>query len=251
MEQIRTIILPAHKFALRYCTQYLKLLIKPCLFMVLGIIFLLLCFLNPVFAIFALFITIPSLCYGFWKGYCITYLLNFAAFGFLKNSDMALESYLNSFKAREKDFIKYISFCAILSLAFYIPVFYLFFKNVSKFDLSNPVSVITNSFFAFILFSIISIALIPFSNYLTQAYFFKKENENYFSLFINCYKNLDWIGIIIAVANIVITLIISSLNTFILPLLIILNLYFYSINMFWYYSRQDRQSNTVCITKNN
>lgn len=242
MEKLKLLLSLSHKFCLKYALEYFKMLLKPCIIGFIGFIFVPLCFINPIFAFCALFITLPCLFYSFWRGFCITYLLNYAALSFVKNEAvLELKTYENSFKAQEKDFIRYISFCAFVVLILYLPCVFFVFKNMSLLFGTNPnFSAIIKEFIGALLYSFsVSIILVPFTNYFTQSYFFKKDNENYFNLFFNCYKNLNKEGLIIAFIIALITFTISSLNVFLLPLLLVLNLYYYSINTFWYYSRNN------------
>lgn len=242
MEKLKLLLSLSHKFCLKYALEYFKMLLKPCIVGLIGFIFVPLCMVNPIFALCAIFITLPCIFYSFWKGFCITYLLNYAALGFIKKeTGLELKAYENSFKAQEKDFIKYISFCAIIVLIFYLPCVFFIFKNLSLLIGANPnYMAIIKDFLGILLYSFtISIILVPFTNYFTQSYFFKKDHENYFNLFLNCYKNLNKEGLIIAFGITLLTFIISSLNVFLLPLLLVLNLYYYSINTFWYYSKNN------------
>ncbi len=240
MENLKSILIKSNSFSFRYILEYLKLLIKPCLIAIFGFIFLTLSFLNPIFAVFALFITIPCLCISFWQGFCITYILNCAALNFKKGQGcLSLADYLNVIKGN-KDFIKYISFCAFFTLICFSPSVYLIFKNLNSIislETTNYFVIITK-FIGLFIFSVINgLILVPFTNFFTQAYLFKKDNESYFDLFINCYKYLNKDGLIIAYGITILVLLLTTINVIFLPLAIILNLYIYSINTFWYASR--------------
>jgi len=238
MEKLKILFKLGLKFEKAFFTQYSLLLLEPLKYIIVGVLCLLLMFIHPVLALVSLFVATPLLCYGILKGYILTHYLNYAAVDFLKASkrkNIILKNYKSAFF--EKDFIKYISFCAVLTLLFFIPVLYKFIKTATHSgvyaltDLNNVLNII-------VLALLISLLLIPFTNYLLQAYIFKKNNENYFHLFLNCYKKLDWIGFLIAFLFTIISLILSAINPIFLIFLMFLNPFIYSINTFWYYSRK-------------
>ena len=83
-------------------------------------------------------------------------------------------------------------------------------------------------------FLVNTIVLAPFLNYVLCALYFKKDNENYFKLFFNCYKHLNLLGILIAI---LITLASYMGGVIYIILALFLNPFVYSINTFWYSAR--------------
>lgn len=245
MKKIKLLLSLSHKFCLKYALEYFKMLLKPCMVGLIGVVFVPFCIASPIFALLPLIITLPCLFYAFWRGFCATYLLNYASLSFIKQeTGLELKAYENAFKAQEKDFAKFVSFSALVVLICYLPCVFFVYKKIPLFIslMASNTDFITmmQEFNEIVLYSfIVELVLVPFTNYFTQSYFFKKKNENYFNLIFNCYKNLNKEGFLIALIITLITSIISSINIFLLPLLIVLNLYYYSINTFWYYSKNN------------
>ena len=77
-------------FFRKYLKEYLTLLVKPVLIGILGIFAMLFMFINPLFSILGLFVTIPCVFYSFWRGITVTYTLNYAAYNMYKNGSNSL-----------------------------------------------------------------------------------------------------------------------------------------------------------------
>lgn len=242
MEKLTILFKLSHKFTLKYLKSYFMIMLKPILIGSLGIVFLFTISLKPIFALLGLFVTLPCIFYSFWRGYFITYALNDVAYRFInKEENISIEDSINYLKPKEGDFAIYISICSILSILCFSPTFiYIFSKyQQNSINLNGDITSILSILGEFVLIGLINlIILMPFFNFVTQAYYFKKEEENLFNVILNCYKYLNPIGIMLII-------IINLANTFLsqiafiiyLPLIIILNLYTYSLNTFWFYSR--------------
>ena len=245
MSKINKYLRLSKKFAKKYTKEYLLLMAKPILVGLVGFMFVQFALKNPFFIFFVFLITFPCIFWAFWKGYVITYALNYAAYDFYDNeNDYTLLDFIEQNKNKEKNLALYLSFCAIVSIILFLPTI---LSSVSILGalFTNPAGIMTmlNKFVStFVIFLINSIILIPFINFMTQAYFFKKDHENFSDAFINCYKYLNKDGVIIAIA----ISIISSLPGLINPvlqgiLMLLLNTYFYSINTFWFYDRVNKK----------
>ena len=224
-----------NKFAYEYIVSMLKFI----LIGVIGLIFVSLAKANPIFALCLLFITIPAFCYSFWKGYVVTYGLNFAALDYITKSPLKpFKKYVELAFEQEKGLIGFVSFMAIITALGFIPSCIYFANNISVEQLIiDPLEAIIDSKSIIIFLIINSAILAQFINFSLQAFFFKKQ-ENYFVLLINCYKNTGLGGFIIS--NIIVGFV--SLIGFKAPIIyaiifLPLNLLIYSINMFWYYSK--------------
>lgn len=221
-----------YKFSQKYLAEYLKELIKPIIYSIIGIfvffILMTLSFLNPLIVLLAL-ISIPILCWSCWKGYVITYALIPCADNFIKNTAIPLKNYINEVKKVEGQLAKFVCFVAAITLILYIPTFvYTIYSpkfNIFM-DIFDLISLFDNKCFL-----ISNIIMASFLNYYLCAFYYKKEKENYFQLFLNCYKKLDVIGITIAL---LFTLISVKGGILYLILALFLNPIIYSINTFWY-----------------
>jgi len=235
MKKILILLKLCYKFSKKYTADYLTSLAKPILFAILGILFLIIGTMNIKFIILA-FLSIPFTCYAFWKGYLITYGLIFCADDFINKNSVKYSEYKIKAIRQEKEFAKYICFVAVLSLIFYVPSLFYLIKTIPfSIDLFlNPSNLLSYQNIIDNTFLINSIVLSPFLNYALCAYYFKKDNENYFNTILNCYKKLDIIGLTLAV---IITLISYKGGIIYLILAILLNPFIYSINTFWYSSR--------------
>lgn len=245
MSKINKYLRLSKKFSKKYIKEYLTLMLKPIIIGLVGFTFVQIALKNPFFIIFVFLITFPCIFWAFWRGYVITYALNYAAYDFYDDeNDYTLLDFIEQNKDKEKNLALYLSFCAIVSIILFLPTI---LSSISILGalFTNPAGIMTmlNKFVStFVIFLINSIILIPFVNYMTQAYFFKKDYEKFSDVFINCYKYLNKDGIIIAFA---ITLT-ASLPGLLNPLLqgiimLLLNIYFYSINTFWFYDRINKK----------
>lgn len=242
MKKLKILFKLSFKFFKKYFSQYFVLMLKPIVVTIIGLLSIFLAFISPLLAIVALFISIPCVCYGFWRGFIITYSLNIAALNFIKNnSNTSLSDCYNNALEKEKDFAKYVCFYALINILGFLPVIIYFFHLIPltefPFILNDPIILKSKLIPIVCLILVNTIILLPFLNYATQAFLFKKE-ENYIQLFLNCYKKLDMTGFLIAL---IINLIVFVLNYFFLKIYLltfmIINVFVYSINTFWYYSR--------------
>ncbi len=230
------------KFFKRYLKEYFLLLLKPLLIGIIGILSVLLAFIDPIFGIVSLFISIPCICYSFWRGYLITYSLNLASYNFIKkNAVLSLENCYKAVLQDEKRFAMYVLFYALATIIGYIPTIIFTVISVGNTDLAtiinNPFDIINTMLPVFIVSVINSLVLLPFLNFSLQAYTFKKD-ENFIQLFLNCYKKLDLTGFIIAFIVSGFSFVISAVNIVLYFLtFIFINLIVYSVNTFWYSSR--------------
>ncbi len=241
MSKINKYLKLSKEFAKKYIKEYFILMLKPIIIGLLGGVFVELSLKNPFFIIFVFLITFPCIFYSFWKGFVVTYALNYAACDFYKNeSDYSLLNFIEENKTKEKNLALYVSFCAIVSIILFLPTI-LSSTSILGALFTNPAGIIamTNKFIStFIIFLINCVVLIPFVNFMTQAYFFKKDDENFTDAFINCYKYLDKEGIIIALIICIITSLPGLLNPILQGIImLILNVYIFSINTFWFYDR--------------
>lgn len=244
--KIKSIIALSHAFAKKYILQYFNVMKKPMIVGIIGYIFFALIEIHPNFAIGALLVTIPAIFYSFWRGFVITYALNQASCEFLKGNEQALPllEIITINKTKEKEFARYIGLVALICTLIFLAIVFTAFVNIIVFLLE------------IIIFILISA---PLLNFLTQAYFFKKENENFLKLYKNCF-NIDKLGVIVILliyfistivglipslfaslfnsSNLFVTVSLNILNFLIgLVLFLGLNLYIYSINTFYFKTR--------------
>ncbi len=240
MKKLLILLKLCFKFSKKYMMQYLSQLLKPIFIAVIGIaifgISLLLTYYfgSPIFSFVAL-LSIPCICYAFWRGYVITYALIPCAEGFVKENTKPLKQFITDYKIKEGALAKYVCFIALLTLVLYIPACVYTSKILPSGDfmttLSNIKEYLKPVNRAFLINSLI---LAPFLNYALCAFYYKKEKENYFQLFFNCYKKLNLLGLLLALI-----IILFSFKQIILYfiLALFLNPLIYSINTFWYLSR--------------
>ena len=229
-------------FFRKYLKEYLTLLVKPVLIGILGIFAMLFMFINPLFSILGLFVTIPCVFYSFWRGITVTYTLNYAAYNMYKNgSNHSLKELCVLTKKKEKELAAWITYVAILSTLGYIPAFILssVFASFSLADLFNfpygTMQFLQNfmSFKVMSLFILNTLILIPFLNFSQQVFFFKKPQENFYNLTLNCYKKIDIKGYILAFLIVLAGFILTS-NSLLIFLIFFFNVYIYGVNMFWW-----------------
>ena len=231
MKKLSLLLKLCFKFSRKYLKQYLIALKRPFIAGIIGFFIFLFCMVNPFIAIFGL-LSIPFLCYSFWKGYLITYALIPCADNFIRENSQPFNDFVVNIKKQEGALAKFVCFIALLTIVFYLPSIIYIIKLLVSGDLmtvvTNSSKEIDNAFFINTLF------LFPFLNYALCAFYYKKDTENYFKLFLNCYKKLDILGIFIAL---IITLFSYKLLVIYLISAIFLNPLIYSINTFWYFSR--------------
>lgn len=234
MEKLKILIKLSYKFTKKYTPQYVNLLAKPLIAVVMGIFFMIFIGVNPLISL----LSIPCFCYAFWRGFFTTYALNYAAYDFRKeNTGLSLCDFYKKLKDKESNFALYITFCAFLTLIFYIPTFkYSINAILGSNILSDPYSIIAVMHEIKNIILINTLFLLPFLNYMTQAYFFKKENENFIQLFLNCYKKLDLTGLLVCIIISVIGFLLNYTGIIIL-LFFVFNPFCYAINTFWYSTR--------------
>lgn len=233
------------KFFKKYIKEYLRLLLKPVAVGCLGFIVLFLTFLNPIFALLAIFVTFPCIFYSFWRAYMITYSLNPAAYAFLKNGSGKLADFYNLTLKNEKELALWVSYTALVSLVVFIPSF------VAA-TVFNPVPV--SEFFNYPLgmidflrglynpkiiavYFLNMLVFLPF-NFSTQAFCLKKQNESFLKITLNCYRKIDVLGFFIALFVSLATAKLSSdaLLIFLMPVFMV---FVCPLNLFWYLSRKN------------
>lgn len=242
-EQLKIIFNLSKKFTKIFFLTYLKALLIPVLVGFFGtiagifILFYGINLLNSIIIILGGTILAFCLTYAIWKGLLATYVLNYAAIDFLKSAykKTTFQNYLKAFKPKEKDFIAYLTFCSFVLIVLYLPFLYTGLKQVSLADLATLDFILKNKKLLAV-FSLNTLFLAPFINFVFQAYFFRKDSENYFNLFLNCYKKLDLTGFAIAFTITLFTFVLSF-NPVLSILIILLMPTVFSINAFWYYSR--------------
>lgn len=227
MKKMNILLKLSLKFAMKYLKGYLYSLVKPLCAFLGGVLVLVFCINIPQIALLGL-LSLPLFFFGFWRGFMVTYALNLASCTFTKqSSSLDFAEYYNLSLKDEKELAKWVTFCAITSIALYCPTI-LFVLNSPNIIKSMPQ--------VFIVFLINTLLLAPFLNYFTQAFFFRKKDENYFDLFLNCYKKLDSTGILIALIITIGMMLVSS-TPFYAIIALFANIFIYSINTFWYSSR--------------
>ena len=245
MNNINSYLKLGYEFLKKYCCEYFRMLLLPFACALIGILLVILTTINPMFGFLALIIGIPSICFAFWRGYIATYALNFMAYDFHKKNEMLnLKKYVE--KVDKKELAKYLGFCAFITLICYLPTFIFISKTINIGALFlNPLSLLSNqtALFSICLISMLNtILFIPFLNFYNQALVFKQQNESYMNLFLNCYKNLNNAGLILASIFVIAGVIISSFGPFLYGILaLLLNLITFSVNTFWYSERCQKE----------
>ena len=238
MEKLNLFFKLAYKFSQKYLVQYLAELKNPFIYLIIGIALLLTIKLGAVFAILAL-LSIPFICYAIWRGFVVTYALIPCADDFIKAQSGYFSSYVK--KINEKDFGLYITFVALMTIIIYLPTilsgFNIVKSLISSFSAGNvSMSSISELFQIFEILILNTIIAIPFLNYFLVVYYYKKRDESYFSLFLNCYRKLNAEGILIMLFVFFVFLILQS-NTYLTPLALLFCPFGYSINTLWYQTR--------------
>jgi len=242
-------------FGFKYYKSYLTALFKPILTAFVGLVLLFLCFLNPILILVSL-LSIPCLCWAFWRGFVITYALIPACDDYLKTKNTDFQKHIKYANENQYSLAFYVLFITIIYIILYIPVDYYFIHNLFQGDFSNfineamtydDVYSLKQYFSNATLKAIKSTALMlnitmvisaPLLNYWLVALFYKKEKENYINLLLNCYLKLNIIGILIAL---LITFFTFKFIVVYLISAIFINPFIYGINTVWYQKRFDKK----------
>ena len=132
MKQINKVVSLSAEFTTKLAYEYIKSILKYVLIGIVGFIPVALSFVEPMFALLALVVTIPTFCFSFWRGYVVTYALNYAAFDFIAKKEIKpFEEYIQLANQDEKNLAKFVSFIAIVSIIFYIPTMKCFMDDAS------------------------------------------------------------------------------------------------------------------------
>jgi len=242
--KITSILNISLNFTAKFAYDYIKYMLKYIFLGIAGFVFLPLINVNPIFALPALFVTIPVVCYCFWRGYVATYALNFAALEFLfKKPLKELNRYVELAKKQEQKLIAFVTFFAIITVVAYLPTVFYFINNFSyESMIIDPKNYVLPK--GITIFSIINtLVLAQFLNFALQAFFFKKE-ENYFTLLIKCYTKTGFSGFIISALIIGITTLLNVKLPFIYLITFLpLNLLIYSFNTIFYFSKIKKENN--------
>lgn len=239
MEKFKIIFKLSIKFLQRYLPQYLYLMLNPFLIALIGFSFLFLVKINPLFGIFALFITIPCIFYSFWKGFLITYSLNCASYNFIKkDAQYDLKACLETVKKDEKKFAVYITKSFLLIVAPFCLLILAMRISTIGLMLIIPVAVIV---ILYVLF------LIPFCSFMTQAYYYKNEDDSFYSIFKSCYKNLDSTAYLIFLFSILINILSGSIKNlfFSIATSLVLSLLIFCMCAFWFYAKKFKHLNEI------
>lgn len=225
-------------FLKKYSTQYFRALLVPITCGAFGSLIMLNVVSNPSVALLGL-LSIPLFCFAFWRGYVVTFALNKVALSFKNSTNETLENAINELKPKEKELAKFLGFCAAASIVGFLPCVIYFFKTIDILAImSNPFSVLSdsNAIIGCFLISIFNmLILFPFLNFFNQAFFFKKENESFISLTLNCYKKLDKQGVLLSILFGFLGILISAIHPLLyLIFALLLNLITFSANTLWY-----------------
>ncbi len=227
-----------YKFSKKYMASYLASLSKPIIAGILGFLLLGLIKIDAKFILLS-FCSIPLTCYAFWKGYLFTYGLIPCAHDFIKNNPLTFEEYKKTACSNEAKFAKYVCFMAVITILLFFPSIFYIVKSIpfSIEILTNGEQLLKYGSIADRAIFINTMLLAPFLNYFLCAFYYKKDDENYFNLLLNCYKKLNIFGLLI---SLIITLVSYKSGILYLICAIILNPFIYSINTFWYLSRENK-----------
>lgn len=231
------------EFLKKYYSEYFRLLLKPLLYALFGVLIMVIIQQNPNIALLGL-LSIPLFCYAFWKGYLITFALNYGAISYKNNQKESLENFIS--KINEKELVGFLGFSAVITIIAYLPSLIYAIRTIDFIMIiSNPASLLSNASALVMVFLVLllnSLILAPFFNFFNQAFFFKKENESFMNLFFNCYKKLDKDGLVLSIFFGIIGGIISVLHPLIyLVFALLLNLITFSVNSLWFYERLEKE----------
>lgn len=231
MNNFKEMLLQSKSFCKIYFKPYFKLLKRPIIIGLLGALSLGLCALGPIGALISLFISIPCMCYAFWQGYLITYSLIYAADAYSFNNEPNLADCFEMAKTKGDQLALFLVFsmalCFVLILATIIAL--IFCVDLETLQIKPC--------FYYIAFAN-SLILFPFSNFLNQAFFYKKDDEKYINLFLNCYTKLDKNGVILSLIFSLIAFVLSGICPICyLIIALLLNPFIYFMNTIWYKNR--------------
>lgn len=250
----------AFKFLKKYFSCYIKEILKLVGLFILGLLPFIILAISPILGIFlCLFISIPLTAYSFYKGILVTYSLNFLAYDFLKQQGLkTMENALAEVKSVEIDYVWYLLFVSIVSILLYTPSILIFINSINPWlnsiDLNSAMMNISTTgklddlhleyFNKTGFWTIInSIFAAPFFSLCFQAFFYKKKDESFFNLFLNCYKILDLKGIIIVLIAFFLNYISQTKLAILLPILFpILTVYLTGLLLFYYQTRLKKLS---------
>lgn len=219
------------KFCARYFKEFFIEYLKPSLLFLLSMFILGLGTKIPVYVyiVLSLLVVLPLSCYALWKMTVICFALIPACYEFLKNgAKKSFKDIVN--EVNQKKLISFFGFCLVIYLIIMILI------PLMVFALKDNIAV----FFIFIIS--IFVLIMPFSFLSLQAFYFKKDNENYLDLLKNCYTKLDINIILIIISLIIINGILSVVPlvniiiSFFMPVIII------PVCTFWYYTKVTKKN---------
>ena len=116
MENLNSAIKFGVQFTRKYAFEYYKAMLKPVLVAILAFLLVNIAQFGIWFALIAL-LSVPCICYSFWRGYVITYALNYLAFDFLKGGNEKLEHFIELTLKKEGELAKFVLFIAVISIS--------------------------------------------------------------------------------------------------------------------------------------
>lgn len=231
MSKFSEMFLQSKGFCKKYFKIYFKMLTKPVIIGFIGAISLLLCNFGPIGALISLFISIPCLCYAFWQGYLLTYSLIYAGDAYSYNDEPSLIDCFDMAKLKGNKLALFLLFSMALTLA-------LMFPMLVSLIFSLDIATLQIKPLFYVVAFINSIILFPFSNFLNQAFFYKKDEEKFIDLFLNCYKKLNKEGVILSLVFSLIPAVLSGICPICyLVIALLLNPFIYFLNTIWYKNR--------------
>ena len=216
----------AGKFFQRYLKEFLLEFAGPFFLFLLSMFLLGLGSKIPIYLYLCIgvFVVIPVACYTVWKMTVLYYALVPASHEFLTNG--ATKKFKDIVRdINQKELIGFLGFCFVIILILTILTGAVFYAFIEK-----------NIIFPVIFGIIVILINIPIATYGFQALYFKKDNENYWNVFCNCFTRLNGQGVLIMLFVLIINTILSC---FIISQIIaglFLPVYFSAICTFWYYS---------------
>lgn len=235
MNQLIIIFKLSWKFSKKYFIEYLLFLGKYILVFLTGIGLTLLSLNSIIMLPFvAFFILLPCMFYSFWRCYLLIFILNDVSISFLKNdnNNSIKEKLANFDKEKRKKLIDYLVFASTIILIGFLPSLVAIIPHLKDLFLGNFENL--SKYLPFLTLN--SIILFPFLHFINQTYYLKKENENFFNLFINCYKYLDTTGVLILIIFAILNLLVNiPIIGTILGIFIVF--FMIPINVLWFYGR--------------
>ncbi len=194
MKEITEIFKLSGNFFIKYIQEYILVFLKPFLAGVLGFVFFFLMFLDKKIVLIGL-LSLPFFFYSFWKGIVINYSLNICAQAFYNKEEKTLKQALLEVKEDENALGLWVCFCCVINLCIYfIPLIIL-----GKIYIGKELDYIFQFAFLFLLFVVVlALVLLQFSNFSYQAFYYRKKEENFFKLFINCFSKTGFKGFLVA-----------------------------------------------------